>query len=223
MEIKSVVYPVPSEPVYVNDFDVWKLFHAVRLHYTTSSYNIEKYHFHSKNYNWEKYQEAHMWEVRLFDKWAKTFVTESNVKMALAAHFFYNKPAGGWECSPDHEDVQKAYSKLKSFLFSSKFFLDEDLTKLQQSYTIDILKIKDDTGQVGIPKIYHLAHKNFISYETLALIDFSTSLTKYTCTKINTLTWAAYRDWYLKYRPFVCSFMDREYSEYIREKLLLLK
>jgi len=37
------------------------------------------------------------------------------------------------------------------------------------------------------------------------------------------LTWTAYKDWYLKYRPFVCMEMDKEYTDYIREKLLQLK
>lgn len=223
MNIKSLVYPCET-PKYINDFDTWKLYQSVRLHFMTDSYRLEKYNFSSKKaYNWEKYQKVSMWEVKLFDKWAKHFLTDNNVKMALGAHFFYNKPAGSWECAPDHEDVQEAYSKLKSFLYSPKYFLENDLTKLNESYTISILKATNDKGEVAIPKIYHLAHKGIISYETLAMIDISISLTKYTCTKLNTLTWDAYKDWYLKYRPFVCLEMDKEYTDYIREKLLLLK
>lgn len=223
MEIKSIVYPCVQEK-YVNDFDTWKLYQSVRLHYMTDSYRLEKYNFSSKKaYNWEKYLKVSKWEVKLFDRWAKEFMTDYNAKLALGSHFFYNKPSGTWESAPDGEDVQTAFKKLKSFLSSPNYYLENDLTKLYESYTIDILKAVNDKGEVAIPKIYHLAHKGIISYETLSVIDISTSLTKYTCTKLNTLTWDAYKDWYLKYRPFVCTTVDKDCVDYIREKLLLLK
>lgn len=222
-QYKSIVYPCES-PKYINDFDTWQLYHAVNLHYNTETYSVEKYHFSAKKvYNWERYQKASQWEVRLFDKWAKSFMTDNNIKMALGAHFFYNKPSGEWNSYPDNEDVQLAYQKLKSFLSSPKYFLEQDLTKLNESYTIDILKASSDKSEVSIPKIYHLAHKGIISYETLAMIDISTSLTKYTCTKINSLSWNAYKSWYLKYRPFVCTEMTKDLSDYIKEKLLNMK
>ena len=77
--------------------------------------------------------------------------------------------------------------------------------------------------EVAIPKIYHLAHKGIISYETLAMIDISISLTKYTCTKLNTLTWDAYKEWYLKYRPFVCLEMDKEYTKLHKGKIIIIE
>ena len=73
MNIKSLVYPCEN-PKYINDFDTWKLYQSVRLHYMTDSYRLEKYNFSSKKtYNWDKYQTVSTWEVKLFDKWAKSY------------------------------------------------------------------------------------------------------------------------------------------------------
>lgn len=216
--IKSIVYPNET-PRLVNDFDTWKLYHAIRLHYTTDSYSVEKYNFSAKKiYNWQKYETVSDWEVRLFNKWAKVYSNDMNVKMAMGAFFFYHKPVGEWQAYPDSDEVTVSYSKLKQFLYSPKYFLEQDLTYLNENYTIDVLKVTNGT-EVSIPKIYQLAHRGEISYETLALIDISTTLTKYVSTKLNTLTWKAYSSWYLKYRPFVCTEIDRELMEYVKTHL----
>lgn len=209
------MYPNES-PKYVNDFDTWMLYHAVRLHYNTDSYNVVKYNFSAKKiYNWEKYKKASDWEVRLFNKWAKEYTNDLNVKIALASFFFYHKPVGEWEAYPDSDEVKSSYNKLKSFLYSPKFYIDQDLTYLKENYTIDVLKVIDG----NIPKIFQLAHKGEISYETLATVDKTIALTKYVSTKIDSLTWKAYKDWYVRYQPFVCTEVSKDFSEYIKNNL----
>lgn len=218
MEIKSLVHP-HDETKFVNDFDTWLLYHAVRLHYNTD-YSVEKYNFSAKKiYNWNRYLQASDWEVNLFHNWAKTYSIDKNVKMALGAFFFYHKPVGEWQSAPNSEAVTESYQKLKQFLYSPKYFLDIDLTYLKENYTINVLKVTNG----NIPRIFQLAHKGEISYESLILIDNAISLTKYVSTKLNTLTWKAYKDNYLKYRPFVCTEMDSEFTEYIKQHLLSLK
>lgn len=216
--IKSIVFPNET-PKYINDFDTWKLYHAIRLHYNTDSYSVTKYSFSVKKiYNWDKYMKASDWEVRLFNKWAKEYMTDFNVKVAMGAFFFYHRPVGEWQAYPDSDEVKDSYNRLKSFLYSPKYFIDQDLTYLNENYTMDVLKITNG----NIPKLYQLAHKGEISYETLATIDQTIALTKYVSTKIDTLTWKSYKDWYVRYQPFVCTEVSKDLSEYIKKKLLEL-
>lgn len=218
MNIKSVSYPLDKS--YINDFDAWKIYHSIRLHFNTISYDVEKYGFNNtKTYNWEKYKTVSTWEVNFANKWAKQFVYASDMQLAVGAHFFYNKPVGEWNTDPYGEDVLAVYTKLKQYVCSPKYFFDQDLLILKEKFKINILKVENN----NIPKIYHLAHKGDISYETLSLIDRAISLTKYVDTKLQTLTWKAYRDTFIKYRPFVVTEMDEEYSKYIKEQLLTLK
>lgn len=217
MNIKSVSYPLDKS--YINDFDAWKIYHSVRLHFNTINYNIEKYGFNNtKTYNWEKYETVSNWEVNFANKWAKQFVYAGDMQLAVAAHFFYNKPVGEWNTDPYSESIQDVYNKLKQYVCSPKYFFDQDLLFLKEKYKINILKVENN----NIPKIYHLAHKGDISYETLALIDCAISLTKYVDTKLHTLTWKAYRDTYIKYRSFVVTEMDLESIKYIKGQLLTL-
>lgn len=208
-----------SEKKYINDFDAWKIYHTTRLHFNTVTYSVEKYGFNNKNYDWEAYQKASNWEVRFFDKWAKQFTYNTDMEIAIGAFFFYYKPSAEWFADPLGVEVTDSYNKLKQCLYSPKYFLDQDLTYLTENYTIDVLKIVKG----NIPKIYHLAHKGEISYESLAIIDLAISLTKYVSTQINSLTWKAYKDTYIKYRPFVATSIDEEFTAYIKTQLLTMK
>jgi hypothetical protein len=215
MLYESLVYPPPEEK-YINDYDAYLLYNAVRLHYTTKSYSLLRYGFTAnKSFNGEKYQTIHTWEVNAYNQWAKTFKTENNTKMALGAFFFYNTPKSLHDGYPSSDKVMEAYRKLKSFSMSMKHFLTEDLTTLQNNYTIDVFKVNQN-----IPELYNLAIKGVISYESLILIDFTTNLGKYTSTKIDTLSWNAFKYKYQKYIPFVITHLDNEFKTYIKQEIL---
>lgn len=215
MMYESLIYPIPEEK-YINDYDAYVLYNSVRLHYTTKSYSLLRYGFTAnKSYNGENYQKIHKWEVNVYNQWAKKFMTENNMKIALGAFFFYHTPKSLHESYPGNDTVIKSYQKLKSYNMSMKYFLTQDLTMLQDKYTIDVFKVKNN-----IPEIYNLAIKGVISYESLAIIDASINLSKYTSTKLDTLSWNTFKDKYQKYVPFVVTHLDTEFKEYVKCEIL---
>jgi hypothetical protein len=215
MLYESLVYPIPEER-YINDYDAYILYNAVRLHYTTKTYSLLRYGFTAnKSYNGENYQKISQWEVNVYNQWAKKFTTENNMKMALGAFFFYRQPKSLHEAYPGNDSVMDSYRKLKAYSMSMKHFLTEDLTTLQNKYTMDIFKTYNN-----IPDIYNLAIKGVISYESLAIIDSSISLSKYTSTKLDSLSWNTFKYKYQKYIPFVVTHIDSEFKEYVKSEIL---
>lgn len=211
--INSVITKLNEE--YINDFSAWRIYNSLRLHFQTSSYNIEKYGFNNEKYGWEQYQTASDYEVRLFDKLAKHYQVNTNYIMSLAANFFYLQPKGTWEI-PSTDELQYAYIKLKQFKMSPKYFLNEDLTYLKENANINILKVINNS----VPDIYNLAHNGLISYESLVLIDFSTGISKYVSNQLkDSLMWSTYKTKYFKYMPFICTDISKEMVTYIQTQL----
>lgn len=201
MLIKSAIYPIEEE--YINDFDVYRLYNVMRLHFTTQ-FDAVKYNFKSKAFDWKAYQKVSMAEVNMYQKWANTYTTKQNVLIAIASHFHYNQPRYFMEYAPTDEKVKTSYAKLKQFLYSPTHYITKDLTYINENATIQIIR----TVNGNIPKIYPMAIKGLIREESLVCIDVSINLTKYISTKIDSFTWNAFKKPYLKYSDFVCTVLD---------------
>lgn len=212
--IKSPIFPL--EEIKINDYDAYKIYNNIRLHFNTKKYNAVKYHFNNKNYTGEQYKKIPMSEVAVYGKLAKEFQYKQNLMIALTAHFYYNRPEYLAQSYPDSDEIKSAYLTLKKFFIDPKKVIEDDLTIIKNNVKIDAFKAINNT----IPKIYHLAVKGLISTESLIVLDSIINLTKYTDSKINSMYWDTYKERYEKYKLLICTTIDNDYKQFIKNEFI---
>jgi hypothetical protein len=172
----------------VNAFDAFKMYSAIKLHFTNKNYDYFKYHGGIR-------ADASKFEVRkdkyFFGKLAKI----DNLQIYLAVNFFEDKKL--WvgklldnECRVRYEQTEKHLQAL-TYNFKNEMSQFESLD--------EALNISNG----NYPKIFNEYKKGNVSKETIIIINNILNVYPYWDGHINdTVVWPMYREKFLKYKNF---------------------
>lgn len=172
----------------MNAYDAFKMYTAIKLHFTSANYDYFKYHGGIK-------ADPTKFEVRkdkyFFSKLAKI----DNLELYLAVNFFEDKKL--WvgklldnECRIRYDDTQKRLQSL-TYNFKNEMSQFESLD--------DALNVSGGS----YPKIFKAFNQRVVSKETIIIINNILNVYPYWDGHINdSVVWPRYRQNFLKYKNF---------------------
>jgi hypothetical protein len=185
-------------------FEAYKLFMAIKMHFTQPTYDFFKYHgkvnanLDSFNRRKDKYHFAKL--AKLKD------ATGYLVAQYTAGNF------NGWAGDLFTEEAERTYMQYLSRQQSITYNFQTDLGKLEEGF-ISKFKVKD--GQH--PEALVMLRRNTISIETFTILNNHLNFFQLWDTRIDdTVLWPSIRERCLKYRPFL-HYDRKKIKEMIKE------
>jgi hypothetical protein len=177
-----------------NGFAAYCLYSALRLHFTSNSYNYFKYNGKT---NVSKDSFMVRKDKFSFYKLAKQYYVE-DLKYFIIANFLVGKTRYVQELiEQDAVDTYTAWLKRTQAL---SYRFKEDLGELFKHSPAELLKVKD--GQ--LPLVVNLTMRSVVTIETLVILDDLIGLFSAWDGKIDDdIVWPDFRNKCLKYKPFL--------------------
>jgi hypothetical protein len=195
-----------TEPT--NGFDAYAMYNALRLHFTSPTYDYIKYHGKT-NVSKDGF-------MRRKDKFSYYKLARKYYIEDLKNFYIANMVAGRTSyitemLEPEATDTYLSWQKRVQAL---SYLFKNDLDTLFQYAPAELVKVKD--GQV--PLIVAMQMKNLISIETLVIINNLLNLFEVWDSKIqDDIIWPNVRMRCLKYTPFI------EFDRSVYKKIFLEK
>ena len=170
-------------------FEAYKLFLAIKNHFTKDSYDYFKY-------NGKVTASFNSFLARK-DKYYFSKLTKKDDLLNFLVSNFLEKEKIGWVGDLMHEDADENYKKWLGRQQNLSYLVKEDLGKIDDLK--ETLKVLD--GQH--PKLLKMLMQKELMPETLLIIDFFTNVFDVWDKKIqDTIVWPTFRMRLLKYKPF---------------------
>lgn len=202
----------------MNGFEAFKIFQAVRLHFTTDSFDYFNYHGKTK-------ASEESFELRKdkysFHKLAR-MTTEDELPYYLAVNF-QKGDSKMWVSPLITEDASKLFKTWVKWQEARSDRLREDLCKLSDKNFRDLIVSKG--GQ--FPELLNLVFQDELCYDSLVILDHFINLMEPWNKKIeDDFIWGDFYMKFKKYKPFFVSYAplsEPHYKKVIVESLQLKK
>ena len=172
-------------------FEAYKLFLAIKMHFTQPQYDFFKY-------NGKVNATIQSFEKRR-DKYHFAKLAKHRDPMGYLVAFFTTNPNTTWIGELFTEENERAYTEYVARQQSITYRFSTDLREIEDDF-IEYFKVKE--GQH--PKLLTLLKRNTISLETFTILNNHLNFFPLWDSKINdTVIWPSIRDRSLKYRPFI--------------------
>ena len=197
----------------MNGYDAYLAYQAVKLHFTTESFDYFKYGGKTKasvdtfNKRKDKYH---------FHKIGRLY-NEQELPYFLAINFLKGD-GKTWVGNLLHNDATIVYKDWLNWQQSRTYRLKEDLDKLTEKNFGNLIVCKD--GQA--PELLNLVYQEEIGYDSLVILDHFMNLTDAWNKKLQgDFIWDTFYKKFQKYRPFFNSYagIDDSYKKIIADSL----
>ena len=171
-------------------FEAYKLFLALKMHFTTPSYDFFKYQgkMNAKIQTYEKRRDKYQFHKLSRHKDPQGF---------LVANFAAGN--NGWVGELFTEEAERVYTDYLARQQSLTYRFSSDLRELDDDF-LSYFKVKE--GQH--PKLLTLVKRNSISFETFCILNDQLNFFPIWDKKImDTVLWPSIRDRAIKYTPFI--------------------
>jgi hypothetical protein len=198
----------------MNGYDVFRVYQAVRLHFSNEKYDYFKYNGKTKtnefSFNSRK-------DKYLFHKLAKMY-DEDDVMYFIAVNFMVS--GNVWIRDLLTEQAKENYTNWLKAQQSLYYSYKEDLEKLTEHNFAEIIKCNGGQN----PELLNLLYQTQISTETFLIIDEFLNLIESWNKKIeDDFIWTDYRKRLLKYKPFFFKYSKIDLANYKIELKKLLQ
>lgn len=198
----------------MNGYDAYKTYQAVRLHFSSPTFNYYTYNGKSKT-------SMEAFELRkdkyLFHKVARMYPDEE-LPYFFAINFV-RSIKNTWINGMLQDEASENYKDWKAWQQSRLYNFQNDLDKLSEMKFESLIVCKD--GQ--FPELLNLVFQNEISYDTLVILDHYIKMIDVWATKISDdFIWGDFYKKYKKYKPFFLHYAplsDVFYKKIIVDKL----
>lgn len=172
-------------------FEAYKLFLAVKMHFTQPQYDFFKYNG-KVNANIQSFEKRR-------DKYHFAKLAKHKDALGYLVAQYITGNFTGWIGDLFTDEAERVYTQCLARQQSITYYFNSDLQKLEDDF-ISYFKVKD--GQH--PPLLVLLKRGNISIETFTILNDQLNFFKFWDTRIDdTVIWPSIRERCLKYRPFL--------------------
>uniref|UniRef100_A0A6C0JY45 Bacteriophage T4 Gp59 helicase assembly protein N-terminal domain-containing protein n=1 Tax=viral metagenome TaxID=1070528 RepID=A0A6C0JY45_9ZZZZ len=186
----------------LSSFNVYQLYHAINLHFTSSKYDFFTYNgkTNATMASFEKRKDRYWYQ-----KLGKKILDENELILFLAANFIENGKI--WIGNLLTEESFDCYLKHKAVLESIEYRFEQDCNVIFGEIENPIQVFKVDNGY---PILLKLLLRNEINIESVCLIlRFINFISCWNKSLTDDIRWQLMRNKIIKYEPFIAAKEDR--------------
>lgn len=186
----------------IDAFGAYKLYLALRLHFTTDSFDAVKYNFKTHGADFDKFRNKP--EAYWFNSLAKKYSREELIQV-FVAQFISGKKWGGMHTS--NVEFETTYTEWRKKIESLSYTFEQELAAIwnlfvdnqQEPILADLFAMQGDR-----PLIIDMYLKKRVSIETITILDTLTGfMLKCDSSVKDTILWPTVKRSVKKYQPFL--------------------
>lgn len=115
----------------MSEYDVWRVFESIRLHYAVNTFDIRKYGFESKTMTPSRYESFR--HKSFVQRLASMFQNKENLILFLAVGFFEHNTTWASEFEHALPEVKQSFVRAKRVVASPEYWIKEESKHIDAS------------------------------------------------------------------------------------------